>query len=105
MTSTVEVTCERCKKPFMARVADRARGWGRFCSKNCKATKPAGQKAKPKKRKYPRHDGKSPMRTKFCEVCGERAINGVYTITGIAWGCARHLDTEHCFSSDALGQW
>jgi len=24
---------------FMARVADRKRGWGKFCSKSCKATK------------------------------------------------------------------
>ena len=36
---TVEVNCARCKAPFMARVADRKRGWGRFCSKSCKAIK------------------------------------------------------------------
>jgi hypothetical protein len=35
---TVEVKCKRCKSPFVARVADRKRGWGRFCSKNCKAS-------------------------------------------------------------------
>lgn len=35
----VEIKCGRCAKPFMARVADRARGWGRFCSKSCKAVK------------------------------------------------------------------
>lgn len=34
---TVEVCCAWCKKKFMARVADRKRGWGRFCSKSCKA--------------------------------------------------------------------
>ena len=28
----------RCGKSFMARVADRNRGWARFCSKSCKAT-------------------------------------------------------------------
>ncbi len=33
----VEVSCACCKKKFMARVADRNRGWGRFCSKRCKA--------------------------------------------------------------------
>ena len=32
-----EVCCERCQKKFMARTADRKRGWGRFCSKSCKA--------------------------------------------------------------------
>lgn len=34
----VEVKCKCCKEPFMARVADRKRGWGKFCSKSCKAT-------------------------------------------------------------------
>lgn len=33
----VAVTCERCRNPFQARVTDRKRGWGRFCSKRCKA--------------------------------------------------------------------
>lgn len=35
----VRVKCARCKQPFMARVADRKRGWGKFCSKSCKAIK------------------------------------------------------------------
>lgn len=34
---TVVVKCKRCKDPFVARVADRKRGWGQFCSKSCKA--------------------------------------------------------------------
>ena len=29
--------CKHCQSAFMARVADRARGWARFCSKSCKA--------------------------------------------------------------------
>lgn len=29
--------CKRCGDPFRARTADRKRGWGRFCSKSCKA--------------------------------------------------------------------
>lgn len=29
--------CKRCGDPFTARVADRNRGWARFCSKSCKA--------------------------------------------------------------------
>lgn len=37
--STVVVKCETCKQPFTARVADRKRGWGRYCSKSCKAIK------------------------------------------------------------------
>ncbi len=31
------VKCKRCKEPFEARVADIKRGWGKFCSKSCKA--------------------------------------------------------------------
>ncbi|PVY62214.1 hypothetical protein C7440_1707 [Pusillimonas noertemannii] len=34
---TVTVKCKACQSPFEARVADRRRGWGRFCSKSCKA--------------------------------------------------------------------
>jgi hypothetical protein len=33
----VECRCDGCGQPFTARVADRARGWGRYCSKRCKA--------------------------------------------------------------------
>ena len=29
--------CKNCGDPFHARIADRNRGWGRFCSKSCKA--------------------------------------------------------------------
>lgn len=32
----VGVKC-RCGKTFQARVADRKRGWGKYCSKRCKA--------------------------------------------------------------------
>ncbi|MFK4823178.1 hypothetical protein ACI0FM_00020 [Paenochrobactrum sp. BZR 588] len=31
------VKCQCCKKPFDARTADVNRGWGKFCSKSCKA--------------------------------------------------------------------
>lgn len=31
--------CACCGDPFVARVADRNRGWARFCSKSCKAIK------------------------------------------------------------------
>jgi hypothetical protein len=36
----MERICEnkRCGKSFTARAADVARGWGRFCSKSCKAS-------------------------------------------------------------------
>jgi hypothetical protein len=31
----VMASCERCGREFEARVRDRERGWGRFCSKSC----------------------------------------------------------------------
>lgn len=37
--ATETYQCKGCGKPFTARTADRARGWARFCSKSCKATK------------------------------------------------------------------
>jgi len=33
----VEVKCKGCRTVFLARVADRKRGWGKYCSKSCKA--------------------------------------------------------------------
>lgn len=35
--SKVTVRCKRCREEFVARVADRKRGWAVFCSKSCKA--------------------------------------------------------------------
>jgi len=29
--------CQHCHKLFSARVADRERGWAKFCTKRCKA--------------------------------------------------------------------
>lgn len=39
MSATQDFSCEWCEAKFYARMADRARGWGRFCSKACKASK------------------------------------------------------------------
>lgn len=37
MSKFVSVKCDQCGEIFEARVADRKRGWARFCSKSCKA--------------------------------------------------------------------
>jgi endogenous inhibitor of DNA gyrase (YacG/DUF329 family) len=37
--SKVVVKCKNCGTDFEARVADRKRGWAKFCSKSCKASK------------------------------------------------------------------
>lgn len=41
MAAKVQVKCQnkKCGCLFMARVADRKRGWAKFCSKSCKAVK------------------------------------------------------------------
>jgi len=105
MTSTATYQCKECGKPFEARTADRARGWARYCSKSCKAvrqTKKANKSGRGRSR-YPRHDGVSQMKYKFCH-CGSPAVNGVYTITGIDWCCEAHMPeaTTHPFSEDAF---
>ncbi len=33
--TTKKYQCKHCGDPFVARVADRNRGWARFCSKSC----------------------------------------------------------------------
>ena len=38
MTSMTTQTCGWCHKPFQVHTADVARGWGKFCSKSCKAS-------------------------------------------------------------------
>lgn len=50
MAKMTQVECRCCGKKFSARAADVKRGWGKYCSKRCKAveqTKRTG-KAKPK---------------------------------------------------------
>ena len=39
MAALTSVTCKnkQCKKVFQARTVDVNRGWGKFCSKSCKA--------------------------------------------------------------------
>jgi len=100
---TIEVRCERCKSTFRARVADRARGWGRFCSKRCKAIKQTQRGGTVKGSPRKRHDGRSPMAHKVCDTCGAPAINGVYTASGIEWGCELHHDTTPITAGH--GQW
>lgn len=38
MPSMTDRKCVGCGDPFKARTADVRRGWGRFCSKSCKAS-------------------------------------------------------------------
>lgn len=55
MTSKAEYKCKRCGSSFVARTADRDRGWARFCSKSCKAIKQTQTKIK-KVKSHQRYD-------------------------------------------------
>ena len=36
-TARTHTTCAQCGKPITPRTSDVKRGWGRYCSKSCKA--------------------------------------------------------------------
>lgn len=68
--STVEVKCQRCGCLFHARLADRRRGWGKFCSKSCKAIKQeqrTGQHSAYLDRKYSSGNGDGYMHPSMAE--------------------------------------
>jgi hypothetical protein len=94
--ATVEVKCQRCKQPFVARVADRKRGWGKFCSKSCKAIKQTQRTG---------YAGPRAAASYRCSECGDEARK--YIGAGqIEYLCDHHAaDWAHPFSSDGLGQW
>lgn len=52
----VDCNCDYCGANMSKRVADRARGWGRFCDKSCKASFAANgpKKAPPTKKSAPK---------------------------------------------------
>ena len=94
---TCEVKCERCKQPFTARVADRKRGWGRFCSKSCKAikqTRDTGISGP--------HYAAEGMKVKQMKR-GKYAPSKVKKDTYGDW--EDYVNSIHPFSSEGLGQW
>ena len=98
--ATMQKKCKTCKTEFTVRVADHNRGWGKYCSKSCKAKKQASTQV----RGLPRPNGYTPMRRKYCQTCGEPAVNGVYSTfgedNGIEWCCERHMDDTHPFDME-----
>ncbi len=64
----VEVKCKRCRTTFLARVADRKRGWGKFCSKSCKAKEQEGRTGQ--YAAYLRGDGSSDHDDQIEVECG-----------------------------------
>lgn len=45
MTLMADIYCEWCGSPATVRQADIDRGWGRFCSKSCKAVYQSNKKS------------------------------------------------------------
>ena len=72
--TTATYHCKCCRQPFVARTADRKRGWARFCSKRCKAIKQV-QRGGPGRPRYHEEEG---------------------------YSYARYLETVHPFSEEAL---
>lgn len=106
MANTATYKCKCCGNPFVARTADRNRGWAKFCSKSCKAIKQTASGGS--KSRYPRHDGLSEMKHKHCAQCGAKAVNGLRGLDGhVEWLCLEHMaeNSAHPLSSEALGQW
>lgn len=88
--------CKCCNREFRARVADRNRGWARYCSKSCKAVRQTQKTGV---------SGPSRARTYHCQDCGADARK--YLGAGeINYLCDHHAaEWSHPMSSDALGQW
>lgn len=47
MAATATYKCKCCGEPFVARTADRKRGWAKFCSKKCKAVRQSARIGNP----------------------------------------------------------
>lgn len=75
----VTCKCKNCGGSFEARVADRKRGWARFCSKSCKAIKQEKRTGQYRARQEREPDTRDDH--------------------------DKYLDTVHPFSSEGLGQW
>lgn len=76
----IEKKCQNCKKNIIVRLADHRRGWGKFCSKSCKAIKQ--EKKTGQYRAY---------MTGVSNLQPERIKT--------------YIEDAHPFSSEALGQW
>lgn len=65
----VSKNCERCDKEMSVRQADIDRGWGRFCSKSCKAKQQTSKKGYAYRRDYEIDD---------LEDCGHPMASGYF---------------------------
>lgn len=75
MPAMTTVKCGKCKVDFQARTADVKRGWGKFCSKSCKAKKqgrlPASKETQKMWRDYNREVRRTTVRERWWDHMDE----------------------------------
>jgi hypothetical protein len=91
MPTMVDKSCEFCNANMTVRLADVKRGWGRFCSKSCKAKKQEKQNGQYSA--YINGRGVSNLHPERLDDYDNRTEYEKY------------LDDVHPFSSEAHGQW
>lgn len=52
----IKKKCKCCKQPMTVRLADHKRGWGKFCSKSCKAIEQTRRTGRANPDSYRRRD-------------------------------------------------
>lgn len=101
MVDMTEKKCEWCGCDMQVRTADVNRGWGKFCSKSCKAKKQ--EKKNGQYKAYMNGRGVSnlhPERLKKYKRAGYWDDSDPHYVE---W--RDYDDDTHPFSSEALGQW
>ncbi len=101
MPTMIDKKCEWCGCDITVRKADVDRGWGKFCSKSCKAKKQ--EKKNGQHSAYLNGRGVSnlhPERLKYYETDSKWYDDS--DPHNPEW---RESDDTHPFSSEALGQW
>lgn len=94
MPAMTDVICgnKKCRKTFQARTADVARGWGRFCSKSCKAHKQGRLLASKETQKMWRDYNRETVTRKHeCKDCGTTSDVGG---DGYCTLCAYHNEPQ-----------
>jgi len=99
MAQMVKKKCECCGSPISVRAADVARGWGKYCSKSCKATKQ--EKRTGQYKAYREGRGVSNLHPERLKTGG----NMWYDDSDPHNPEWKETDDTHPFSSEALGQW
>lgn len=99
MPTMVDRKCACCKKQISVRAADVARGWGKFCSKSCKAV--SQEKKTGQYKAYINGRGVSNLHPERLKDYRLDDSDPYFTSPLMH----DYHDDIHPFSSEALGQW